>query len=144
MGVKEQDAWLQETVLDVQEVVPNQIWKIKVLRAQQACTQSLYVLDATCEVVEHATDQSDSDNCAPEPDTTATSLRADWTAFIQHHLANKTTSPLLTHLKWAHFEEYDKGISRFWLKRIELEGELGRIKRAVAEKYVLACVVANG
>lgn len=136
---------MQQKVVGVHEVVPDQIWMINVLCAQQKYAQSLYILDATCEVVGSAQQPSDPLNCELVTQTmTSTPLRADWTAFIQHHVANKSMSPLLTHLKWAHLEEYDKGISRFWLKRIEFEGELGSLKRTVAEKYVLACVVANG
>lgn len=107
--------------------------------------QSLYILDATCEVVGNAEvlpNPTDSESEMQRPSSNF--LRADWTAFIQQHVTNKSVSPLLTHLKWAHFEEYDKGISRFWLKRIEFEGDLGFMKRTVAERYVLACVIGNG
>ena len=40
-------------------------------------------------------------------------------------------------------EEYDRGISKLWLKRMGNEGLVGGVKKAIAERYVLACVVGN-
>jgi hypothetical protein len=49
----------------------------------------------------------------------------------------------MEHLKWTNHEEYERGISKLWLKRIQNEGELGAAKLDAAERYVLACVVSN-
>ncbi|TDL17842.1 hypothetical protein BD410DRAFT_534166 [Rickenella mellea] len=42
-------------------------------------------------------------------------------------------------------EEYENGISKHWLRRVanETDAEVGKYKRAVAERYVVACVVGN-
>lgn len=74
-------------------------------------------------------------------------LRADWTAFIQAYLhRNRTDMPtptIISHLKWENHEEYEQGISRLWLRRVSSEGDAGSAKRAVAFRYVLACIVGN-
>ncbi|KAI5896677.1 uncharacterized protein SCHCODRAFT_01189024 [Schizophyllum commune H4-8] len=50
---------------------------------------------------------------------------------------------LLQHVFWEHRGEYERGISRLWLKRIEAEGVQGRIKLEIAKRYVYACVYSN-
>lgn len=90
-----------------------------------------YVLEETCEVI--------AKGDMP--------LRADWATHILHSTDFNECGkrvPLLHRLKWSHTAEYESGISMLWLRRIECEGEQGKEKRQVAERYVLACVVANG
>jgi hypothetical protein len=108
--------------------------------------QIFYVLEHTCEVVghpippAHPTDSSTGSNGSALPAST-TQLRADWSAYIAIHVSSRL--PLLTHLKWQNHEEYYRGLSKLWLKKIAGEGELGSAKRVVADRYVLACVVGN-
>ncbi|CAL1712780.1 unnamed protein product [Somion occarium] len=136
---QEHETWLHEKVIDVQEVVPNHVWSITVQRAEGRSAQVFHVLEATCEVVGRARQLSnmleDEDDMLPIP------LRADWSEFIHHQ--SSSNLPLEANLKWAHYEEYDKGVSRLWLKRIAFEGEVGAMKRLIAERYVLASVIAN-
>ena len=77
----------------------------------------------------------------------ARALRADWTTYIQQQVSNhrqgNAVQSLLSHLKWANYEEYNRGISKLWLTRIASESLLGLAKKVVAERYVLACVVDN-
>lgn len=151
LGGTGSDDWLQGTVVDVQEVVPGEIWSVKIQPNEESsrrCAETLYVLEATCEVV----------GCPPAPrkpdlanSTKMTKpLRADWSAYIQKHVENSRTDSalsrpsVLSQLKWANYEEYNKGISRLWLQRIAVEGELGIAKRTVAFRYILACVISNG
>jgi hypothetical protein len=116
-------------------------------------TEVFYVLEATCEVVGHPPLLS------PVPGGASTSatklvppLRADWSAYIDTQSSSQSSEPesnkvlvpsLMSQLKWTNHEEYSRGISRVWLKRTQDEGEIGAAKRDVAERYVLACVVAN-
>lgn len=119
-------------IVDTQELVAGDVWSITV--SSSASTEVYYVLAATCEVV-----GSSAQDLLP--------LRADWSAYINTQSSpspvKAPTFSLMSQLKWINHEEYDKGISRVWLKRIQGDGELGAAKRAVAGRYVLACVVAN-
>ncbi|KAI0324900.1 hypothetical protein GY45DRAFT_1288163 [Cubamyces sp. BRFM 1775] len=146
-GTKEDpDSWLNGTIIDVQEIVADEIWSVSLVYARSAMQawkqETVYVLEATCEVVGRSP-QSHSDESAE--DTAAIPLRADWSAYIvQRSALSPDDAPLLSHLKWSCHEEYDKGMSRLWLQRIAQEGEVGLVKRIVAERYILACVVSNG
>ena len=148
IGGEGSEGWLQETVVDVREVIPGEIWNIT-LQDGEARTQTLYILEATCEVVGHSPAPSrPTAETANKRSTVA--LRADWSAYIHKHSAqgpssgsNAPSTLIMSHLKWANFEEYVYGISRLWLKRVAAEGELGKAKLVVARRYVLACVVGN-
>ncbi|EMD40290.1 hypothetical protein CERSUDRAFT_148183 [Gelatoporia subvermispora B] len=142
--------WLNATVISAQEVVKGEIWCITVVSPGRTGNhwESFYVLQATCEVVGHALPTQNS----PAPHENAgfgslkIPLRADWSAYISQRLSrisNGAQGTVLSHLKWANNEDYDHGISKLWLTRISREGELGRVKHVVAERYVLACVVGN-
>ncbi|KAA1469769.1 hypothetical protein DENSPDRAFT_773681, partial [Dentipellis sp. KUC8613] len=140
--------WLADTVLDAQEVVPGEIWTVTVaVRAQRrgvsARTESFYVLESTCEVI-----GKPQLHIAGNGNVTAGDLpvRADWSRYIESRIVPAPTGqhvPLLAHLKWASQGEYERGISRHWLERVEKKGKEGRALRVVAERYVLACVVGN-
>lgn len=128
-------------VTDAQKVVGGEIWSVTV------CTprfkEIFYVLEATCEVIGHSMMSLNTSAPLSNP----ISLRADWSAYINHRispsLSNIQLPSLLEHLKWTNHEEYNRGISRFWLNKTQGEGELGTAKRVVAERYILACVVGN-
>jgi hypothetical protein len=124
------------SVTDVQEVIKDEICVIAV-RSSDGQMQSFYVLEATCEVIGHPIPPARITSGSVLPDTP---LRADWSAYI----AAGSDMRLIDRLRWTNHEEYERGISKLWLKRVEKEGELGRAKRKVAERYVLACVVGNG
>ena len=146
-GTKEDpDTWLNGTISDVQEVVKSEIWLMSLVypssttRARKQ--EMVYVLEATCEVIGRLPESLHDEhvqNIATIP------LRADWSAYVAERSARSLDdASLLSRLKWSCHEEYDGGISRLWLKRIEQEGEVGVVKRSVAERYILACVVSNG
>ncbi|KAF8073860.1 hypothetical protein FPV67DRAFT_1410683 [Lyophyllum atratum] len=130
-------------ITDVQELVKEELWSIQIQSSK--CTQIFYVLEATCEVVGHPPPLPlCSEPTAPSAD--AFSIRADWAAYIDSYvLSSRGTRPpsLMDHLKWTNHEEYDKGISRLWLSRTKLDGDIGVAKMLVAARYVLACVVSN-
>ncbi len=151
MGGEGSEDWLQETIVDVQEIIPTEIWCITLHKYEDARpnynvqTRTLYVLEATCEVVGHPpTPTLPTTEPANKKPTVA--LRADWSAYItslSHPIGNHTSALIASHLKWANFEEYDRGISRLWLKRTAAEREIGAAKLTVAWRYVFACVVGN-
>ncbi len=149
LGGNGSEAWLRSVITDVKETVAGEIWSVVVTSASSEGPRldPYYVLDATCEVVGHPpepvhptcvsiTTPQASNNLSQVP------LRADWSTYIDTHVDGSLGS-LLSHLKCANCEEYERGISQLWLRRVALEGEQGAAKRAVAERYVLACVVGN-
>ncbi|TCD69032.1 hypothetical protein EIP91_009095 [Steccherinum ochraceum] len=143
-------SWLEEKVVDVQEVIPNEIWSIAVKRTDSQ-TQTFYVLDSTCEVVGRVNPPILlADDGAASKSSPSLPMRADWSAYIQQskHLLRSAQSSdagrisLLDRLKWDGYEEYDHGMSRLWLKRLD-EVEEDETKRVVAKRYIFACVVGN-
>ncbi|KAI0755281.1 hypothetical protein C8Q80DRAFT_1095647 [Daedaleopsis nitida] len=152
LSVGSPQPWQNSTVLDVQEVVAGEIWSVLVDRPSSSTlprgTEMLYVLEETCEVVgrpapglEHSGEEDlplHSQN-APGPP-----MRADWAMYMARRGApGSTESPLLSRLRCACEEDFDRGVSRLWLRKASAEGAVGDAKRAVAERYVLACVMAN-
>ncbi|KAF9468607.1 hypothetical protein BDZ94DRAFT_1245823 [Collybia nuda] len=128
-------------IVDAQEIILGELWSITVSSTKSM--EVYYVLEATCEVVGRS-----SLRASTQPEDSPPGLlpiRADWSAYInaQSSLSSPINVSLMSHLKWTNHEEYDRGLSRVWLKRAQGEGVLGEIKRVVAERYVLACVVAN-
>lgn len=129
----------------MQEVVPGDIWSVTFLSAradgaQNSRTRAVYVLEATCEVIGNPLQSQN-----PEVNQLTLPLRADWSAYVDSQIntiGNERLS-LLSQLKWTHFAEYERGISRLWLARMAKEGEEGTEKRRVAERYVFASVIAN-
>jgi hypothetical protein len=103
------------------------VWHLTV-REHEKGVKTYYVLEQTCEVI----------------GTGDLPLRTDWAAYTAS--ANDVTgadATLLDHLKWAHNAEYDRGMSKLWLSRVNKEGIVGLEKRRIAERYLLACVIAN-
>ncbi|VDC05574.1 unnamed protein product [Peniophora sp. CBMAI 1063] len=118
-------AWLRSTVVGAQEIVPGEIWQI----TTSTC-ESFYVLEATCEVIGHP----------PGCDGAVPTMRADW---MDHTAALGDGKPLLQSMRWAHNEEYERGLSRHWISRTRHMSESGVALRAVGERYTLACVISN-
>jgi hypothetical protein len=138
VGTNEQDpsAWLKRTVEDAQEVVKGEIWAITIRDGNSL--SEFYVLESTCEVIGRTLD-------APQLEVYSSGLRADWSRYISSHtgVCAGPRNLITENIRWANYEEYDRGISRHWLRRISGEGDVGLSKKVVAERYVLACVVAN-
>ncbi|KAI0632467.1 hypothetical protein C8Q77DRAFT_1176940 [Trametes polyzona] len=133
-------SWLHGTVVDAQEIVPGEIWSVTLEYPQaKRKRETLYVIEATCEVVGQPPATGGPSGA---PGSLPIPVRADWSAYISHRKYSGEGS-IWSHLKWSCHEEFDKGMSRHWLKRVAGEGELGCAKQTVAERYVLACVVAN-
>jgi hypothetical protein len=142
-------AQANSTVVDAQELVKGEIWSVAVLSSLSSSADIFYVLESTCEVVGHPSLPLNPTECSTKPIRSGCSIpvRADWSAYIAHRLStlalHDTPPSLLAHLKWTNHEEYNKGISKLWSKRILNEGSAGAAKMVVAERYVLACVVGN-
>lgn len=115
----------------------SEIWSVTLEYPQNRRRKTLYVIEATCEVVGRPL-KATSEGAVSLP------IRADWSAYIERRSTSSASGEsLLSHLKWSCHEEFDRGISRLWLKRVEGEKELGVAKWTVAQRYVLACVVGN-
>ncbi|KAF7365346.1 hypothetical protein MVEN_00406600 [Mycena venus] len=131
---KDGKGWNEGQIVDAQELVKDEVWAITVRRSASS-TESFYVLEPTCEPL----------TAIPNSTGSAVPVRADWAAYIAHRTSSASipVPRLLDCLSWTNHEEYERGISRLWLKRMEGEGATGQMKRVVAERYILACVVAN-
>ncbi|KAJ7288459.1 hypothetical protein C8J57DRAFT_1166183 [Mycena rebaudengoi] len=132
--------WMAGQIVGVKQLVQDEVWIITVQHDSPASTESFYVLESTCEPL------------TAVADSTSTGLpvhsRSDWSEYIAQRqlppLIDSAPRPsLMDHLSWTNHEEYERGISRVWLRRIAGEGEIGDFKRVVAERYILACVVGN-
>lgn len=159
---------LKIIIIDAQEVVKDEIWSVTISEPSWESTSELeshtfYILEQTCEVIGRTGDIKHSRILLRPPSwntlsfiapTTliipshSFSLRVDWSDYVQTRLLpvgfHATPPPtLLTYLRWPNVEDYDKGVSRLWLRRIEKEGEVGAYKKVVAERYVMASVVGN-
>ncbi|RXW24494.1 hypothetical protein EST38_g1348 [Candolleomyces aberdarensis] len=135
------------TVLSAEEVVRKEVWRLTLRIGQSTCYY--YVLEATCEVVGLPGIPAERHLEAQNPDRRKPFERVDWTQYIESKIQDTATDPcpkktLMDYLSWPNHEEYDRGISRNWLRRVEREGGAeGEAKLAIAQKYVLACLVAN-
>lgn len=136
----------QGVIIDAQELVRGEIWTITV-RLSPSLTETLYVLEPTCEVIGYL--PSNPGVLAPKYTVNPVHVRADWSTYVAERLLPSSMhalplSSLIEHLQWTNREEYDRGISKLWLKRIANEGDSGKAKKVVARRYILACVVGNG
>ncbi|KXN88187.1 hypothetical protein AN958_07646 [Leucoagaricus sp. SymC.cos] len=126
----------RDKLVDVQEVVKKEIWCITtVTRDEGQKVAKFYVLDATCEVIGSPVGL---DGRLP--------TRADWSSYIEKRIAQKGMEKavdIMEYVRWTNHEEYDYGMSKIWLKRVEQEGEVGRLKRDIAKRYILACTMEN-
>ena len=136
------DSWLHGIIVDVQEVIPKEIWSVTIEYPanpdRPRRRETVHVLKATCEVIGRPVVGSDH-GAHSYP------LRMDWSTYIADRIATKssTEGQLLSHLKWACQEDYDRGISTLWLRKIAAEGQAGSAKQTVAERYVMASIVGN-
>lgn len=137
-------AWIQGTITDAQEVVKDEIWSVTV-RQSSTTEESFYILESTSEVVGHPTMPAQVDHANAKQ--VQAPLRADWSEYVSSRIQppamDDSLPALVEHISWTNHEEYERGISRLWIKRIAAEGELGVVKKVVAERYILACVVGN-
>ncbi|KAF8550818.1 hypothetical protein OG21DRAFT_1419114, partial [Imleria badia] len=132
--------WSRCVIQDVREVVKGEIWQIIAQDNRTGESWSYYVLEATCEVIGRPPSSQSED-------TLGYCLRADWTAWIsQQSRAPLDTGPasLLACVKWSNNEDYHRGISKAWLRRVQDQDADSIAKKCVAERYILASVVANG
>ncbi|KAF9077602.1 hypothetical protein BDP27DRAFT_1311333 [Rhodocollybia butyracea] len=154
-GGQNGNGWSDGMIVDTREIIKGEIWCIDVAQAPSSpstITESFYVLESTCEVVGQAPLPSQPEGSTPEQ------MRADWSAYIDERMsvsdmARKLdparsmsaipATSLMNQLSWTNHEEYMQGISRVWLKRIEIQQGVGGAKRIVAERYILASVVEN-
>jgi hypothetical protein len=109
----------------------DELWEVT-LRNSGESAYVLFVLAMTGEAIGSQHGQ--------EPSTYQ--LRQDWGSYITS-LGRDTTKTLNKYLRCANEEDFDRGISKLWLKRMAHEGRLGSMKRSVAERYVMASVIAN-
>ncbi|KAG1818454.1 uncharacterized protein BJ212DRAFT_1345612 [Suillus subaureus] len=109
----------KHTVEDAQEVVKGEIWVITIRDGNSL--SEFYVLESTCEVIGRALN-------APHLEVYSSGLRADWSRYISCH-TGVSAGP--------------RSLISENLRRISSEGDVGLSKKVVAERYVLACVVAN-
>lgn len=139
--IQSSEGWRTETVVDAREVIPHEIWAVTVQRKDNTTT-TFYVSEQTCEAIGRPppTGPQQSQDVGTKGE-----LRADWSSYVEQRASGDgvAVSSFLANIKWDHFEEYDRGISRFWLKRIISEGKYGEFKKEVAQRYVLASVVGN-
>lgn len=133
-GGLQSSSWSHGSVTDAQEVIPDEVWRIKV--SSPLHTEDLYILATTCEVIGRVPTSVPSS-------TSFVAARADWSQWIQERLSSASRRSLWDNLTWPNHEEYDKGISRIWLGRTEREGMMGEMKRIVARRYVMASLMAN-
>ncbi|KAF9565715.1 hypothetical protein CPC08DRAFT_629338 [Agrocybe pediades] len=123
------------SVLDAREIVKDEVWEIT-SRSHKPSKEVFYVLESTCEVIGSG---ADSNNMAADK-----RIREDWHMHINNAKENTPhRKSLMDSLQWSNYEEYTGGISKLWLKRVQVEGELGAMKLIVAKRYVMACVMGN-
>ncbi|KAF8582806.1 hypothetical protein K439DRAFT_1617940 [Ramaria rubella] len=133
------------TVVDAQEVLANEIWSVsvteKVSGSNGSCIKTYYVLYHTCEVIGHSTSDDTQTSTSSLPP-----LRADWNAYLALRLTAATTDlypPLSEHIRGTNTDDFERGVAKAWLKRLRSQGEDGREKKKLAEKYILSCVVGD-
>jgi hypothetical protein len=124
---------LNESVFACQVLPGNEIWRVS-LSKESGSTYSVYVLASTGEPLGRKQGATTGDF----------SVRPDWLNFVDS-LANegRESRRISDFLKWTNGEEFENGISKAWLHRIEGDAEVGVFKRQIAEKYIMASVVAN-
>ncbi|KAG9315932.1 hypothetical protein JVU11DRAFT_3584 [Chiua virens] len=132
--------WSKSVIRDVREVIKGEIWQVISQCNDTGKCGSYYVLEATCEVIGRP-------STSQEQHALGYGLRVDWSTWIsQRSGAPLDAGPcsLLECVKWSNAEDYHLGISKVWLRRVQDQDENNVAKRTVAQKYILASVVANG
>lgn len=130
--------WSKSVIRDVREVVQGEVWQVIARDEGKSETGRFYVLEATCEVI--------GQSQLSEEGTLAYGLRADWTTWIAQRSRAISGLPcsLLECVTWSNTEDYYRGISKAWLCRVQGQDADSVAKKRVAERYILASVVANG
>lgn len=123
--------FLEESVLSLERLAGNEIWKVSVLTVKHV-VQTIFVLGDTGEAIGYQDQDQDSSRL----------VRSDWKLYLDS-ASGLTRQNVLNSLRCANEEEFKNGISRSWVQRTKGEGELGALKRKVASRYVMASVVAN-
>ena len=121
--------FLDETFHSFELLNNEQVMKVKILK-EGGSLDNIIVLAATGEPLGRA------EPAGPET-ANSSHLRADWSSFLQR----SDQSDVWDHLHCANSEEYVRGISKAWLQRTQ--GSDSSVERQVAERYILASVVAN-
>ncbi|KAJ4482205.1 hypothetical protein J3R30DRAFT_3457761 [Lentinula aciculospora] len=162
VSIQNNKEWLDSMVVDAREIIKGEIWCIDVAKPSKSLStvvKSFYVLESTCEVVGFAPIPSKAEGPLP------IQMRADWSSYINQRLLTmhpssqlKSTgrqldptrssssipaTSLMDQLSWTNHEEFTKGISNLWLRKVKIQQEVGAAKRKVAERYILASVVEN-
>ncbi|CAG7845947.1 SubName: Full=Uncharacterized protein {ECO:0000313/EMBL:KIM31047.1} [Serendipita indica DSM 11827] len=121
--------FLEETIHSFELLKGEQVARVKIIK-EDGSVDTIFVLAATGEPLGRA---------QPTGAYTADSshLRADWSDFLQ----KMGQSNVWNHLRCANSEDYVQGISKAWLQRTR--GSNTSAERQVAERYILASVVAN-
>ncbi|KAG9026935.1 hypothetical protein FS842_004980, partial [Serendipita sp. 407] len=128
---------LLEQIFSVRPVGRHkQIVRVEMLK-EDGSKRVYFALEATGEAIGRQTSSSSSTD-----DAVDTQVRADWSRFLQGHVDGEMQN-LWNTLHCANVEDYEKGVSKVWLRRVPNEGFLGEWKQRVATRYVLACLVAN-
>ena len=149
LGPPDATAWLRSVVTSARELIPNEIWEVTTTMTQGTTTieeETFYVLEPTCEVIGHPTATSPSLSGIFPDAQRRLPIRVDWSDYVDDHILSVAEEPrkrLVDRIQWAHYEEYQNGISRHFLTQTLCEGEVGELKRRIAEKYILASVVEN-
>jgi hypothetical protein len=123
--------FLKESVSAVARLAGDEIWKITVQEGDGVST--LLVLGLTGEPI----------GCQHLGQGSPRFIRSDWRHYMESPSSITTKHTLWENLRCANEEEFVKGISKLWMQGIEREGDVGATKRRVAERYVMASVVAN-
>ena len=149
-GPSDTSPWNHSVVTGVREVVPDEIWEVTTMTMAQGSREekkeTFYVLEPTCEVIGRPANKPVSLLETALNVQHSLPIRVDWSEYVTDRIISPAEAPgkrLLDQVQWAHYEEYQNGISRHWLTRTQGEGEVGELKRRVAEKYILASVVEN-
>ena len=151
VGSTLQQTGTDAVVTDAQEIIKDEIWSVSTRSLITLESRTFYVLEQTCEVIGRATASPRFGvgiQAQRELQTASFVPRVDWSDYVQTRLLPQgfhevAPSPLLSLLRSPNVEDYDKGVSKLWLRRIYTEGMVGEYKRIIAERYVMASVVAN-
>lgn len=142
-GVDHPAARRKHAIVECKEIIKDEIWIVSV--SSLGVQDNFYVLEPTCEVI----GCQEKAVCGTERDPVQQIVpRADWSSYISEYAyTDSGISPggksLFERVKWTNHEEYDKGIGKHWLKMMNEEAPKSNVRVQIAQKYILACMVAN-
>ncbi|KIL67864.1 hypothetical protein M378DRAFT_984157 [Amanita muscaria Koide BX008] len=121
-GVDHPEARRKHAIVECKEIIKDEIWIVSV--SSLGVQDNFYVLEPTCEVI----------GCQEK-------------AVCEYAYTDSGISPggksLFERVKRTNHEEYDKGIGKHWLKKMNEEAPKSNVRVQIAQRYILACVVAN-